>query len=98
MATLTTINALDNAFFPVAFFPVNWERFFRSDRNKCELFHYLAESVTAIQFPGVEVITTSGIDVLSTSPIETGGLTPCKREEADTRIFIHIKHFLVTDL
>lgn len=54
--------------------------------------------MTAIQLPGVEVITTSGIDVFSTSPIETGVLSPCNHEEADTRIFIHIKHVLVRDL
>ena len=72
--------------------PGNWKSFLRSDENKNELFQYLAESVTAIQLPGVEVITTSGIDVLSSSPVETEGLTPCNHEEADTRIFIHVKH------
>ena len=72
--------------------PVNWKSFLRSDENKKELFHYLAESVTAIQLPGVEVITTSGVDVLSPSPVETEGLTTYNHEEADTTIFIHVKH------
>ena len=48
--------------------------------------------MTAIQLPGVEVITTSGVDVLSRSPVETEGLTACNHEEVDTRIFIHVKH------
>ena len=72
--------------------PVNWKSFLRSDENKKELFHYLAESVTAIQLPGVEVITTSCVDVLSPSPVETEGLTACNHEKADTRMFIHVKH------
>ena len=61
-------------------------------KTKKELFHYLAESATAIQLPGVEVITTSGVDVPSPSPLETEGLTPCNHEEADTRIFTYVKH------
>ena len=40
----------------------------------------------------MEVITTSGVDVLSPSPVEREGLTACNHEEADTRIFIHVKH------
>ena len=72
--------------------PVNWKSVQRSDENKNELFHYLAKNVTAIQLPGVEIITTSGVDVLSPSPVETEGLTACNHEEADTRIFIHVKH------
>ena len=48
--------------------------------------------MAAIQLPGVEVITTSGVDVLSPSPLETEGLTACNHEEADTRMFIHVKH------
>ena len=72
--------------------PVNWKSFLRSDENKKDLFHYLAESMPALQLPGVEIITTSGVDVLSSSLVETEGLTSCNHEEADTRIFIHVKH------
>ena len=60
--------------------------------TKKELFHYLADSGTAIQLPGVEVITTSCVDVVSPCPVETEGLAACNHEEADTRIFIHVKH------
>ena len=72
--------------------PVNWKSVQRSDENKNELFHYLAKTVTAIQLPGVEIIPTSGVDVLSPSPVEMEGLTAYNHEEADTRIFIHVKH------
>jgi len=61
-------------------------------KTKMIFFHYLGESVTALQLPGVEIITTSGVDVLSSSLVETEGLTSCNHEEADTRIFIHVKH------
>lgn len=39
----------------------------------------------------MEVIDTSGADVLNPSPVETECLTACNHEEADTRIFIHVK-------
>ena len=61
-------------------------------KTKTIFFHYLAESVTALQLPGVEIMTTSGADVLSSYLVETEGLTSCNHEEADTRIFIHVKH------
>ena len=54
--------------------------------------------MTAIRLPGVEVITTSGVDVLSSSLVETEGLTACNHEEADTRVFIHVKHASARDL
>ena len=34
----------------------------------------------------------SDVDVISSSTIEKAGLAPCNHEEADTRIFIHVKH------
>ena len=54
--------------------------------------------MTAIQLPGVEVITTSGVDVLSSSLVETEGLTACNHKEANTRIFIHVNHASARDL
>ena len=78
--------------------PVNWKSFLRSDENKTELFHYLAESVTAIQLPGVEVVTTSGVDVLSPSPVVAEGLAACNHEETNTNIFIDVKHALARGL
>ena len=36
-------------------------------KTKTIFFHYLAESMTALQLPGVEIITTSGADVLFSS-------------------------------
>ena len=35
---------------------------------------------------------TSGVDVLNPFPGETEGLAACNHEEADTRIFFHVKH------
>ena len=41
------------------------KHFLQADENKSEVFQYLAESVTAIQFTGVEVISKSGFDAVS---------------------------------
>ena len=73
-------------------FPSTGRAFYDRMKTKKGLLHYLAEIVTALQLPGVEIITTSGVDVLSSSLVETEGLTSCNHEEADTRIFIHVKH------
>ena len=72
--------------------PANWKSFLRSEDNKTELFHFLAESISTVQLPGVQVISTYDGDVISSVPVDKDGLAPCNHEEADTRILLHVKH------
>ena len=72
--------------------PVNWKSFLRSDENKDDLFSLFGRKRDCITASWGQIITTSGADVLSSSLVETEGLTSCNHEEADTRIFIPVKH------
>ena len=74
--------------------PSNWRNFLRDDRNKTELFHFLAEKIknTETENP---VYVTKGENVLASSNHDYGnteGLQPCTQEEADSRLFLHAYH------
>lgn len=70
--------------------PGNWAAFLRVDENKEELFHYLAEQLMTIGPEHGEVISTKGEAVVCNGRREnTVDLSPCKHEEADTRLLLH---------
>ena len=71
--------------------PSNWHSFLRVDENKEELFKFLAIESTSIQTDKAVVSTQAGT-VLSTTNIDRSSLAPCTQEEADTRIFLHVRH------
>ena len=71
----------------------NWRSFLRLDQNKTESFRYL--STTIIQH-GVreDVIMICAYDdtcISSSNELDLSNLTPCNHEEADTRVFLHVK-------
>ena len=72
--------------------PSNWKSFLRSDENKQELFHYLANITATLQLANVVIISTVDVEVISSTHIDKEELTPCNHEEADTRIFVHARH------
>ena len=69
----------------------NWKDFLRVDRNKQELFKFLAQCVTSVDSGQKQVISSHGTNVLSSLPRgEVSILAPSTHEEADTRIFLHV--------
>ena len=71
--------------------PRNWKYFLSVDGNKTELFHLLAEElVTETGFKEL-VITRGYLALWNSSELNRNQLAPCNHEEADTRIFVHIK-------
>ena len=68
--------------------PRNWRNFLRHSANKAELFDYLAEKVVEDHSDN-RVIVTKGPDALSNHPVSE--ISPCSHEEADTRVFLHVK-------
>ena len=73
--------------------PTNWRSFLRLDQNKTELFCYL--STTILQHGGRgDVIMICAYDdtcISNSSELDLSNLTPCSHEEADTRVFLHVK-------
>ena len=75
--------------------PSNWDSFLRIDANKDELFHFLSESMETYNTGGKVLISTYDEKVMTTvqdTIMDIDSLQPCSHEEADTRIFLHVKH------
>ena len=71
--------------------PSNWHSFLRVDKNKEELLTFLALESSKIMINKI-VLSTYGEMVVSTSNVDESMLVPCTHEEADTRIFLHVKN------
>ena len=72
--------------------PANWQSFLRCDRNKVELFEFLAQQVAAKVIQDTELLTTYNEDVISALSFDKEGLSPCNHKEADTRMLLHAAH------
>ena len=75
--------------------PSNWQGFLRDDKNKTELFKYLAEKTMSLSNEK-QVISTKGNSICCTKErIDVKPLAPCEHEEADTRILLHAKDAVI---
>ena len=70
--------------------PPNWNSFLRDNDNKTELFSFLADKIVE-NCTGNVVFVTKKVDVLCNLQFNTDELMPCNHEEADTRIFLHVR-------
>lgn len=70
--------------------PNNWKSFLRNDMNKTELFLFLADKIKGID-NATSIIATKGQDAVCNKERDLSGVSPCIHEEADTRLFVHIK-------
>ena len=74
--------------------PSNWKQFLRSSENKVELFRYLSTAISDLS----EGSIICAYDDTTTAGTENSSLAPTDHEEADTRIFLHIKEISRTGL
>jgi hypothetical protein len=73
--------------------PKDWANFLRVDKNKEELFEFIAKKIAVQTFPtGKIVCVTAGDNVLSPQGYN---MPTCNHEEADSRIFVHVKDSLM---
>ena len=70
--------------------PGNWQAFLGLDEKKEELFEFLATELGNMKTNKV-VISTKAEIIVSNNDLH-GSLFPCTQEEADTRIFFHVKN------
>ena len=73
--------------------PNNWKGFLRNSKNKTDLFEFLAKSIYGIE-TGIAYATVANSTICNNiirKPIE------CTHEEADTRLFVHLKHAIQKD-
>ena len=76
---------------PSSLIPKKWSEFLRIDDNKTELFSYLAVSAVANIKTNKTFITIHQSNVLCIHRQDLVGLAPCKHEEANTRIILHLE-------
>ena len=70
-----------------------WQKFLKDTANKDELFQFLSEQLQAKTADATyRLFTTKADQVLSNRPTDISALSPCKHEEADTRLMLHLKH------
>jgi hypothetical protein len=77
--------------------PKSWSNFLRVSENKTKLFSFLAERIASLN-PSKLVCVTQGENVLCNKNIDLSGICPCNHEEADTRLFVHVKHTAIQGL
>ncbi len=71
--------------------PSDWQNFLKVEGNKKELFPCLAE--TTVRASSKTIFTNIGNRVITnTTDFDISSMDPCNHEEADTRIFTHVKH------
>ena len=72
--------------------PLNWKLFLRSNRNKIEICQYIAKYISsAVQIDGKYIICTIDNKIIAYPEGDYSEIEPCNHEEADSRIFLHIK-------
>ena len=70
--------------------PKNWNTFLLNDKNKEQLFQLLASNIPCTEN---EVYATKNETVVSNQAHSFEDvLYPCNHEEADTRMFLHVRH------
>lgn len=75
----------------------NWRLFLRVNENKDELFHLLASDLEKFRDTENLIIATTNDDVICNRQFNTENLAPSNHEEADTRIFLHVKNAAETN-
>ena len=68
-----------------------WQQFLRDDDSKTEMFGLLADKLVSHCPPNRMILATSLDKALCSADIDLTSLSPCNHEEADTRIFVHVK-------
>ena len=72
----------------------NWNLFLRNSENKTQLFKFLAENIIRkVALEEGKQLYCSHEDITITNPdnLDVSAISPCTHEEADPRIFVHLK-------
>ena len=72
--------------------PTNLRSFLRDDDNKTELFQFLADRICQTQTTSTILVTKEGCAICNDNQKSLEAVSPCLREEADTRISVHARN------
>ena len=74
--------------------PKNWKMLLHVNENKTELFHLIAATIKNYK-GNVKIVVTKDNCVLSNFPFEDEIMSPCNHEEADTKMFVHVRSLVL---
>ena len=74
----------------------DWAKFLKDSSNKAELFHLIAEKITRNRTDHKMVWATQQVNMIFLSTIDIDRFSPCNHEEANTRMFLHLKDLSAT--
>ena len=72
----------------------DWAKFLKDSSNKAELFHLIVEKITRNRTDHKMVWATQRVNMIFLSTIDIDRFSPCNHEEANTRMFLHLKNFV----
>ena len=72
--------------------PKNFKSFLHNEGNKTELFHLIADLIHEKNNCEITILGTNDTEIIANKNVDHGGLSPCNKEEADTRMFLHVKY------
>ena len=70
--------------------PKNFKSFLGNEGNKTELFRLIADLLLETS-GNITLVGTKGEGIVTKHDVDRNALSPCNKEEADTRIFLHVK-------
>lgn len=68
----------------------DFNKFLKDDQNKSKLFKLIAKDFSGRQIPNKILVSTDWLSAMSSSGVSIENISPCDKEEADTRIFCHV--------
>ena len=71
--------------------PKNCKSFLHNEGNKTELFHLIADLIHEKNNCEITIVGTKDTKIITNKNVDHGELSPCNKEEADTRMFLHVK-------
>ena len=72
--------------------PTNWKGFLCLDQNKTELFRFLSKTVILLGREDETLVCAyNGTYISSNGDFDLLNVKPCNHEDADTRMFLHVK-------
>ena len=71
----------------------NWSEFLRNDNNKTALYHLVQTRLTSLVDPSLATVVVISLGAaLSNQTLDVSELSSCNHEEANTRMFLQVKH------
>ena len=70
---------------------MNFKSFLHNEGNKTELFHLISDLIHEKNNCEITIVGTKDTEIIANENVDNGELSPRNKEEAYTRLFLHVK-------